>query len=164
MVDDKTMQFVLIDEPSPFDTLEVWQRHLEEMKGLPDDVFLKAEIIKAAEEMIARTRSEMSSSNAHVSERPAKLKHRPRLTPQERIILAKKLNKKSKNPNLTPQQRQEALRHARNLIQINLAMAKREDFGLANMRLRPPTSFWMTFGLAIALASCEQAPPPRGRP
>jgi uncharacterized membrane protein len=50
----------------------------------------------------------------------------PRLTPQERVILAKQLNKKAKNQKFTPQQRKEARRHASNMLALNLMEAKRK--------------------------------------
>jgi hypothetical protein len=34
------MTLVLIDPPTPFDTLETWQRHLADVRRLPDDVAL----------------------------------------------------------------------------------------------------------------------------
>jgi hypothetical protein len=46
------MTLVLIDPPSPFDTLETWQRHLADVRRLPDDTLLKAEMVEAAEEQI----------------------------------------------------------------------------------------------------------------
>ena len=51
-------RIVMIDEPSPFDTRETWERHLEQLKALPDDVALKAEMISDAEEMLARKQRE----------------------------------------------------------------------------------------------------------
>jgi hypothetical protein len=43
------MTLVLIDPPSPFDTLATWQRHLAEVRRLSDDVLLKAEMVEAAD-------------------------------------------------------------------------------------------------------------------
>jgi hypothetical protein len=48
------MRLCLIDEPSPFDTLATWQCHLEECCRLPADTMLKSELIRTAEEAIAR--------------------------------------------------------------------------------------------------------------
>ncbi len=43
------MTLVLIDEPSPWDTLATWQDHLAAVLRLPDDTLLKAEMVEAAE-------------------------------------------------------------------------------------------------------------------
>ena len=43
---------MLIDPPSPFDTLATWQRHLADVRRLSDDTLLKAEPIKTAKEAI----------------------------------------------------------------------------------------------------------------
>jgi hypothetical protein len=48
------MTLCLIDPPGPFDALVTWQNHLAEVLRLPDDVLLKAEMVEAAEEAIAR--------------------------------------------------------------------------------------------------------------
>jgi hypothetical protein len=48
------MQIYLIDEPSPFTTLVTWERHLATVRRLPADTLLRAELIEAAEEAIAR--------------------------------------------------------------------------------------------------------------
>jgi hypothetical protein len=48
------MQIYLIDEPSPFATLVTWERHLAAVRRLPADTLLRAELIEAAEEAIAR--------------------------------------------------------------------------------------------------------------
>jgi hypothetical protein len=50
------MTLVLIDPPSPFATLATWQRHLAYVRGLPDDTLLKAELVEATEEAVARRR------------------------------------------------------------------------------------------------------------
>ncbi len=47
-----TMTLVLINPPSPFDTLATWQRHLADVRRLSDDTLLKAELIKTAKEAI----------------------------------------------------------------------------------------------------------------
>ena len=49
-----------------------------------------------------------------------------KLTPQERMRLAQHCNKRAKDPNLSPKQRSEARGHAWNLVQINMAEAKRK--------------------------------------
>ena len=48
------MQLAMIDEPSPFDPLETWERHLEQMLKLPNDVALKAELVRNARYWIGR--------------------------------------------------------------------------------------------------------------
>lgn len=50
----------------------------------------------------------------------------PRLTPQERIRLAKSLRKQAAQPGLKIKQRQEKRRHAANLMQLNLIEANRK--------------------------------------
>jgi hypothetical protein len=47
---------VMIDPPTPFDTLATWQRHLADVRRLPDDVALKSETLRTAEEAVARRR------------------------------------------------------------------------------------------------------------
>ena len=46
------MTLALVDEPSPFDTLATWRRHLADVRRLSDDTLLKAELIKTAKEAI----------------------------------------------------------------------------------------------------------------
>jgi hypothetical protein len=48
------MRLCLIDEPAPFGTLATWRRHLAEVRRLPNDVMLKAELVQAAAETVAR--------------------------------------------------------------------------------------------------------------
>jgi hypothetical protein len=50
------MRLVMVDEPSPFATLEVWERHLADLKALPIDTVLRPEMIMSAEKMITRKR------------------------------------------------------------------------------------------------------------
>jgi hypothetical protein len=47
-----------IDEPSRFDTLETWERHLAFLKRLPPDTVLLMDLIQTAEEEIARKRQQ----------------------------------------------------------------------------------------------------------
>ena len=49
---------VLIDEPSRFDTRETWERHLAELKAMPEDVALRAEMIDTAERVLAQKQRE----------------------------------------------------------------------------------------------------------
>jgi hypothetical protein len=51
----------------------------------------------------------------------------PRMTPQERIILAKRLSKQAKNQKFTRQKRQKAMSAAWNLLAINMMEAKRKN-------------------------------------
>jgi hypothetical protein len=44
---------VMIDGPSPFDTLHVWEHHLTELRGLPESTLLRDQMIAHAERMIA---------------------------------------------------------------------------------------------------------------
>jgi len=48
----------MIDEPTPFDSLEIWEDYLATLKSLPDDVLDKEDSIKWAEKKIARIRKE----------------------------------------------------------------------------------------------------------
>jgi hypothetical protein len=48
----------MIDEPSPFESIDVWKQHLNELRSLRDVAVLKVKMIKNAEEMIARKRRE----------------------------------------------------------------------------------------------------------
>jgi len=48
---------VLADEPSPFDTLETWERHLESVKAMPAGTILREAMMKAAQEMITKKRT-----------------------------------------------------------------------------------------------------------
>jgi hypothetical protein len=47
---------MLIDPPTLFDTLEVWQRHLEECRRLPRDTLLRSQLIADAEAHIEAER------------------------------------------------------------------------------------------------------------
>jgi hypothetical protein len=49
--------YTMIDEPSPFATLETWEQHLKEMQNLPDNVEQKRDLIASAEDCIARKQS-----------------------------------------------------------------------------------------------------------
>ena len=51
------------------------------------------------------------------------------MTSQERFLLAQRLHKRAKDPNLSLQERDTAFRHARNLVRINMAVAVREMSG-----------------------------------
>jgi hypothetical protein len=44
---------ILIDEPTPYDTLETWERHLTKLEALPANTFMRAELIKRAKSLIA---------------------------------------------------------------------------------------------------------------
>ena len=48
------------------------------------------------------------------------------MTSQERIRLALRLHKRAKEPRLSVKERDRALRHACNLVRINMAVAERE--------------------------------------
>ena len=48
------------------------------------------------------------------------------MTSQERFLLAQRLHKRAKDPNLSVEERGVAFRHARNLVRINMAVAVRE--------------------------------------
>lgn len=45
--------YLMHDEPNPFGTLETWERHLAEMKALPETVENRARLITWAEHHIA---------------------------------------------------------------------------------------------------------------
>jgi hypothetical protein len=51
------------------------------------------------------------------------------MTSQERFLLAQRLHKRAKDPNLSLKDRDAAFRHARNLVRINMAVAVREISG-----------------------------------
>jgi hypothetical protein len=48
------------------------------------------------------------------------------MTSQQRFLLAQRLHKRAKDANLSPEERDTAFRHARNLVRINMAVAVRE--------------------------------------
>jgi hypothetical protein len=48
----------LVDSPSPFASLETWERHLQDLKAMPDNVRDKETMILLAEQMIERKRLE----------------------------------------------------------------------------------------------------------
>ena len=48
------------------------------------------------------------------------------MTSQQRFLLAQRLHKRAKDPNLSLEERNVAFRHARNLVRINMAVAVRE--------------------------------------
>ena len=49
---------VLIEEPSPYDTLETWESHLRTVEALPDGAFLKEDMLATAKRRIALKRKE----------------------------------------------------------------------------------------------------------
>ena len=51
------------------------------------------------------------------------------MTSQQRFLLAQRLHKRAKDPNLSLEERNVAFRHARNLVRINMAVAVREISG-----------------------------------
>jgi hypothetical protein len=51
----------VIDPPSPYDTLETWERYLRELKKLPENVLLGQESIAEAEHEIRRKREGSAS-------------------------------------------------------------------------------------------------------
>lgn len=46
----------IIDPPGPFSTREMWERHLSELRKLPQNTLLRREMIATAEREIARKR------------------------------------------------------------------------------------------------------------
>jgi hypothetical protein len=48
------------------------------------------------------------------------------MTSQERFRLAQRLHQRAKDPKLSPRERDRALKHACNLVRINMAVAQRE--------------------------------------
>jgi hypothetical protein len=50
------MTLVLIDPPGAFDDLATWQRYLRDLRTLPNDTVLKAELIETAEAHIEAKR------------------------------------------------------------------------------------------------------------
>jgi hypothetical protein len=66
-------QIYLIDSPTPFDTLETWQRHLADVRRLPDGTLLKSELVRTAEQMAARLRADLDGRLAGVTWRVTKL-------------------------------------------------------------------------------------------
>jgi hypothetical protein len=61
---NSSQKIYLIDPPSPFATLETWERHLTYLKSLPDDALLKREMLQTAEETIRLKKSNSLSSPA----------------------------------------------------------------------------------------------------
>ena len=57
------------------------------------------------------------------------------MTSQERIRLAQRLHKRAKDPSLSAKERDVALRHACNLMRINMAVAEREMSGASKLHL-----------------------------
>ena len=47
----------LIDEPSPYATLQTWEHHLNALKKLLADALLKPQMIKTAHETIEKKRT-----------------------------------------------------------------------------------------------------------
>jgi hypothetical protein len=52
------MRIYLIDPPGPFDSHEVWERHLAAVRRLPDDTLLEAEMVETAEAAVTRLRED----------------------------------------------------------------------------------------------------------
>jgi hypothetical protein len=49
---------LLIDEPSPFDTLATWEEHLAFLKSLPKDTGLRSQMLEEAHYWIERKKNE----------------------------------------------------------------------------------------------------------
>jgi hypothetical protein len=64
MLQDQHQQTALIDQPSPFDTLQTWEQHLAELRKFPDNVALKQEMISQAEEVLMWKRQGRPVSSA----------------------------------------------------------------------------------------------------
>ena len=62
------------------------------------------------------------------------------MTSQERFLLAQRLHKRAKDPNLTLEERDVAFRHARNLVRINMAVAVREISGVSASNATAPNA------------------------
>jgi hypothetical protein len=75
------------------------------------------------------------------------------MTSQERFLLAQRLHKRAKDPNLSLQDRDAAFRHARNLVRINMAVAVREISGASAPNATAPSY--------NATATPNAAPPPK---
>jgi len=60
------------------------------------------------------------------------------MTSQERIRLAQRLHKRAKDPSLSAKERDVALRHACNLMRINMAVAEREMSGFEQHAVTEP--------------------------
>ena len=64
------MKIFMIDGPSPFASVETWERHLADLKSLPDDTLMKSGMIKQAEWMIADIREWEAITNKAAGQRP----------------------------------------------------------------------------------------------
>ena len=53
-------RLALVDSPSPFDTLEIWEVYLEELRAMPDFDLLPL-MIEHAEETIAKRRQQSNA-------------------------------------------------------------------------------------------------------
>jgi hypothetical protein len=73
------------------------------------------------------------------------------MTSQERFLLAQRLHKRAKDPNLSLKDRDAAFRHARNLVRINMAVAVREMAGTSAPNATAPYDATGT----------SRAPPPK---
>ena len=63
------------------------------------------------------------------------------MTSQQRFLLAQRLHKRAKDPNLSVEERSVAFRHARNRVRINMAVAVREMSGTsAPNAIAPPNA------------------------
>lgn len=51
-MEQKNRPPVMIDQPTPYDSLETWESHLVELEALPKGTPLKFELIKQAEDEI----------------------------------------------------------------------------------------------------------------
>jgi hypothetical protein len=51
-------QYTMIDEPTPFDTLENWERYAARLGSLPEDSLERATFLRDAQEWVERKREE----------------------------------------------------------------------------------------------------------
>jgi hypothetical protein len=50
------MRVAMVDPPSPLDTLEKWEQHLDRMRALPDNTENKQTLVQSAEKYVAMKR------------------------------------------------------------------------------------------------------------
>ena len=56
MAQTKELMLGFIDQPSAFDSLQTWERHLNDLRALPSSQ-LQREMVRTAEKMIARKKT-----------------------------------------------------------------------------------------------------------
>jgi hypothetical protein len=67
---DDNLRSTLLDQPGPFDTLEIWEEYLDEVRRLPPSVDSRAAMLHQARHMIASKLKDPAASKSESQLQP----------------------------------------------------------------------------------------------